>query len=319
MRSSISGSKSPALVYAKALVGICAVLIVALEISSAYLLKHHSVTYARVSRQYDEAVKVRPSRPGEPASVLIVGNSLLLEGVDVNRLRELTSTRVRIYPIFLEATGYYDWVYGLRRLFRQGARPQVVVVGTGVNYFVENAVRQDYAPLMLFDARDTLRVASELELDRTATTNLLLAHWSAFWDTRGVIRTQILSHIVPNVKNLFLLASPRPALPVGPESEAIETSRVQSLRELCGAYGVELIILVPPTLSSESAVRQMAIASRKVGVDISVPLDPAALSARFYQPDRLHLNSEGAAMFTSALATDLAQRVAARETVASRN
>jgi len=26
---------------------------------------------------------------------------------------------MRIYPIFLEATGYYDWLYGLQRLFRR--------------------------------------------------------------------------------------------------------------------------------------------------------------------------------------------------------
>src|SRR4030081_1134941 len=116
MRLSISDSKSTALAYAKILVGICAVLMIAIEISSIYLLKHDSVTYARVSRQYDEAVKMRPAGPGEPPCVLMVGNSLLLHGVELNRLRALTSGSMRIYPIFLEATGYYDWLYGLQRL-----------------------------------------------------------------------------------------------------------------------------------------------------------------------------------------------------------
>jgi hypothetical protein len=319
MRSSISGSNSAAMVYAKALVGICAILTIALESFSAYVLNHHSVTYARVSRQYDEAVKTAPARPGEPTSVLMVGNSLLLEGVELDRLQALTSARMRIYPIFLEATGYYDWLYALRRLFRQGARPQVVVVGVGVNYFLENGVRQDYAPMMFFDARDALAVASDLHLDRTATSNLLLAHSSAFWDTRSVIRTQILSHMVPHVKDLFWLASARPGIPVGPEFEAISIPRLQSLRELCEAHGAKLILLVPPTLSSESAVGQMAFDAHTVGVDISVPIDPAALSAKFYQPDGLHLNSEGAALFTSALAKDLPERVVVHKTVASRH
>jgi hypothetical protein len=317
MHSSIFGSKSTPLVYAKALVGICLILMVALELFSAYLLRHYSVTYARVSRQYDEAARMRPSRPGEPASVLMVGNSLLLEGVEVDRLRQLTSASMHIYPIFLEATGYYDWLYGLRRLFRQGARPQVVVVGVGVNYFLENAARQDYAPMMFFDARDTLGVASDLHLDRTSTSSLLLAHWSVFWDTRSAIRTQILSHMVPHVKELFLLANPRPAIPVGPEFEAITISRLRSLRDLCEAHGAKLILLVPPTLSSESAVSQMAVAAHEIGVDISVPIDPAALSAKFYQPDGMHLNSEGAALFTSALAVDLPERVVVHGAVAS--
>src|SRR6266436_3819390 len=197
MRSSISSSKPAALFYAKVLVVICVIILVGLEIFSVYLVKHHSLTYARVSRQYGEAINVRPPRPGEPTSVLLVGNSLLLSGVDLDRLHELTSDRMRIYPIFLEATGYYDWLYGLRRLFRRGARPQVVVVGLPVDLFIGTGVRQDYSPLMLFDVRDVLGVASDLRLDNTATSNLLLEHSSTFWDRRSALRAEVLRRIVP--------------------------------------------------------------------------------------------------------------------------
>src|SRR5467141_703169 len=318
MPSSISDSKSTALAYAKTLVGICVILMIAVEISSVYLLKHDSATYARISRQYDEAAKMRPARPGEPPSVLMVGNSLLLHGVELDRLQALTSSRMRIHPIFLEATGYYDWLYGLRRLFRQGARPQVVVVGVGVNYFLKNGVRQDYAPMLFFDARDTVAVASDLHLDRTATSNLLLAHSSTFWDTRSAIRTQILRRVVPHVEDLFLLVNSRPAVPEGREFEEISIPRLGRLRELCEAHGAKLILLVPPTLSSESAVSRMAYAAHTAGVDVSVPINPAALSAKFYQPDGMHLNSEGAVLFTSALAKDLPGRVLTNDTLAFR-
>jgi len=301
------------------LLGICAILVLFFEILADYLLKHDSETYARVSQQYAEAVKVRPSRTGEPASVLMVGNSLLMEGIDVDRLQELTSSKMRIHPLFLEATGYYDWLYGLRRLFRQGARPQVVVLGVGVNSFLQNSVRQDYAPMMFFDVRDVLGAASDLNLDRTATSNLLLAHSSVFWDTRSVIRTQVLRHMVPHCRELFSLVKPKPGLPQGPELAAITTARIRSLRQLCEAHGAKLIILVPPTPASEQAVRQMAIASQKVGVDSLVPIDPATLSERFYQPDELHLNSEGAALFTSALATYLPVEIGGPKSSSSPN
>src|ERR1700674_1799621 len=317
MRSSVFDSKSIAMAYAKALAGICAILIIAVEIFSAYLLKHHSVTYARVSRQYDEAVKMRPAGPGEPPCVLRVGTSLLLHGVELNRLRALTSDSMRIYPIFLEATGYYDWLYGLRRLFRQGARPQVVVVGVGVNYFLKKGIRQDYVPMVFFDARDALAVASDLDLDRTATSNLLFAHVSTFWDTRSAIRTQILNHLVPHLEDLFLLINPRPAVPKGQEFEEIAIPRLRRLRELCEAHGAKLVLLVPPTMSSESAVTQMAYAAQRAGVDVSVPIEPATLSAKFYQQDGMHLNADGAVLFTSALAKDLPERVVTHETVAS--
>ncbi len=316
MPSSTSSSKSGALFYAKLLVGICVLFMFAFEFFSDFLLKHHSESYARVSRQYAEAVKMRPAKPGEPTSVLMIGNSLLLEGVDVDRLQKLTSSQMHIYPIFLEGTGYYDWFYALQRLFRVGAKPQVVVLGVGVNGFVANSVRQDYVPLMFFDMRDSLGVASDLKMDRTATSNLLLAHSSVFWDTRTVLRTQILRHAVPHYTELVSLLKPRPAIPPPHQFQTTANSRLAQLRELYKAHGTKLIILVPPTPSSEDGVRELIIASQKAGVDTLVPIDPTALSAKYYEPDELHLNPEGAALFTSALATFLPQTIA-RESMAS--
>lgn len=315
MPSSISGSKSPAVAYAKALVAICAVLVVAFEVSADYLLKHDSGTYARISEQYARALEARPAAAGESPSVLMVGNSLLLHGVQVDRLRELTSDKMRIYPIFLEQTGYYDWLYGLRGLFRRGARPDVVVLGVGVNYFLENGVREDYTPLLFFNARDTLAVASDLNLNRTAASNLLLAHSSTFWDTRSAIRTQILNHLIPHLQDLFAVITTKPSVPDGPAFDAIADPRLRRLRELCDAHGVKLILLVPPTLSSEGAVAEMARAAHVEGVDVSVPIDPQALSDRFYLKDGMHLNQDGAVLFTSALAQDLPARVTAHNNV----
>ncbi len=315
MPSSTSSSKSGALFYAKLLVGICALFMFAFEFFSDFLLKHHSETYARVSRQYAEAVKMRPAKPGEPTSVLMIGNSLLLEGVDVDRLQRLTSSQMHIYPIFLEGTAYYDWFYALQRLFREGAKPQVVVLGVGVNSFIANSVRQDYVPLLFFDMRDSLAVASDLKMDRTATSNLLLAHSSVFWDTRAVLRTQILRHAVPHYEDLVLLLKPQSALPPPRQFETTVNSRLEQLRDLCQTHGAKLIILVPPTPSSEDGVRELIIASQKAGVDTLVPIDPTALSAKYYEPDELHLNPEGAALFTSALATFLPQTIARESTV----
>jgi lysophospholipase L1-like esterase len=61
----------------------------------------------------------------------------------------------------------------------------------------------------------------------------------------------------------------------------------------------------------------MAAAAQAAGVDVSVPIDPAALSAKFYQPDGMHLNRDGAVLFTSALAEDLPEKVKGRETLAA--
>src|SRR5207248_4200428 len=155
------------------------------------------------------------ANPAEPAAVLMVSHSLLLGGIDVGRLQQITSSQLSMHPIFLEATGYYDWLYALKRLFRQGSRPQVVVLGVGVNAFLSNGVRQDYAPLMFFDLKDAYDVASDLKFDRTATSNLLFEHSSVFSDTRSVIRMQILRHTVPPCRQLFQLLQPQQSIPPG--------------------------------------------------------------------------------------------------------
>src|SRR4029077_14231175 len=97
--------------------------------------------------------------------------------------------------------------------------------------------------------------------------------------------------------------------PPAPQFQILAHSRLAQLEELCKANGAKLIILVPPTPSSEDAVRQMTSTSQEAGVDTLVPMDPASLSVRYYQPDELHLNSEGAALFTVALAEFLPQTI----------
>jgi lysophospholipase L1-like esterase len=61
----------------------------------------------------------------------------------------------------------------------------------------------------------------------------------------------------------------------------------------------------------------MAAAAQAAGVDVSVPIDPAMLSPKFYQPDGMHLNRDGAVLFTSALAKALPEKVMAHETLAA--
>jgi lysophospholipase L1-like esterase len=113
-----------------------------------------------------------------------------------------------------------------------------------------------------------------------------------------------------------LLLKPQPGIPPPHQFQTIANSRLEQLRDLCQAHGAKLIILVPPTPSSEDGVREFVMASQKAGVDTLVPIDPTALSAKYYEPDELHLNPEGAALFTSALATFLPQTIA-RESLVS--
>ena len=309
MRSFTSSSNRP-LFHSRVLIGVCVLVIAALEAGYTYSLTR-SGTYRRVSRQYTEATQSRPSHPGEPPSIVMVGNSLLLDGVQVDRLRELTAARARIYPLFLEGTAYLDWFYGLKRLFRIGARPDVVMVGLGMDGLLDDGVRQQYAPRLLFDARDILAVSAETHMDRTVTASLLLAHWSTFWNMRHVIRVQLLTQGLPYFEHFYLsdlwshLRSKR-FVPIGSADEAEAVGRLERLRDLCAAYGARVVLLVPPTPTSPTAVERLTAITAKAGVDTVMPVNPATLEAKYFRADDIHVNEEGAALFTDALASTLA-------------
>jgi lysophospholipase L1-like esterase len=114
-----------------------------------------------------------------------------------------------------------------------------------------------------------------------------------------------------------MLAKGKPAIPQGIEFDQMAISRLHRLRELCEEHGAKLILLIPPTPSSDSAARQMATASRKAGVETLVPVDSSLLATSYYLSDETHLNSKGAALFTSALATSLRKKIVTAEPMTS--
>ncbi len=256
--------------------------------------------------------------PGEPASVLMVGNSLLLDGVDVQELQRLTSTSAKVYPLFLEGTGYHDWFYGLHRLFRNGARPDLVLVGLGLDGVLDRSVRAEYAPRMLLDPEDIIAASVDARLDHTATSNLLLGHWSAFWDMRHVVRVQLLTHALPYFERMYLAdlwsgLKAKRVVPVSEAAESLAVSRLQRLRRLGDSYNTRVLILIPPTPSSTLAVRQLTDIATKAGVETLMPVDPATLPPRFIRADEIHVNEEGAAYFTAALGASLPERIGRRQ------
>jgi len=78
-------------------------------------------------------------------------------------------------------------------------------------------------------------VASDLKLDHTATSNLLLAHSSTFWIRAGDSHMPVLNHIVSAPGRSFLPVNQKPAVPEGREFTELTIPRLRRLRELCDA------------------------------------------------------------------------------------
>ena len=92
------------------------------------LPRHQRDGQRRMAQDARLAGKLTPQSAGGARTVLLIGNSLLEQGVDRQELQERMRPHyaVSYYPI--EGTTYLDWLYGLRRLFAGGARPSAVVL-----------------------------------------------------------------------------------------------------------------------------------------------------------------------------------------------
>jgi hypothetical protein len=83
----------------------------------------------------------------------------------------------------------------------------------------------------------------------------------------------------------------------------ISSERLKQTRQLCEEYGVSFVFAIPPAIddSGEDIVVRSA---QMQSIPVLIPIRPGDLPRSDYA-DLIHLNAQGAAEFTSALAADL--------------
>jgi hypothetical protein len=239
---------------------------------------------------------------------LLLGNSLLKEGVDMPALQTRMAGHYSVTRLAVEQTQYWDWYFGLRRLYREGSRPaNVVLVLSTLDLFSE-VTRGEYFGRFLMDGRDITRVATEIKLDRTAAATLSFAHWSGWLSSRVEIRNFLLMRLMPNFEQLvYVLPSAVPPLPAEPIVQPRLAARLRQINQICLQYGTHLVIVIPTTQDPNDRSRAAISAGHLVGVPVLSPYQPGEMPADDYAADGLHANPRGASLFTVRLAPLLDQ------------
>jgi hypothetical protein len=278
-----------------------AALLTIVEIGTRLLIPRISRVEARTSAEYDSAVSPAPAGR---AVVLFVGNSLLLEGVQFDRVRQSFAPQIIARRLVVESTGYHDWHYGLRRLFADDARPEAVVVMLDPTQWAADASRGEYTAYRLTLHRDILRFCGDLKLHPTNASNMIVANISMFYGLRSEIRKQVLRAVMPDVPVLTARLAQRsftpPALPPD-QLGSLLRYRISVLRDECARNGSRLIVALPPWSNFYDSLVFVKSAATAVGVATLLPFSSSDYVLSDFAPDQYHLNGQGATKFTSEL------------------
>jgi len=270
---------------------------------------------SRVERRHNAdrqaALRLSQRVPQGMKTVLIIGNSLLQEGIDRDKLREVSSSQYRVAVLPIENTTYLDWYFGLRRLAMEGSTPNVVVLCLNVRQLVSNSTNgEGFAHSMMWTG-DILEVAKTAGLDSTNTSNYFFANLSAWLGGRWFIRNWVLEEWMPNAKTLVDLFTPRGAVTPIPLETIVEQTiqRLKKLQDLCETFGARFVFLVPPAMSGADSLSKIQSAAAESKISVLIPFNPGEMPAAAFSHG-FHLNPNGARIFTERFAILLSESLA---------
>jgi hypothetical protein len=287
------------------LLGTIVVVLMFLEIVSRERFDSSSKVEQREMSERAGVLAIRDSaETGEPHIVLL-GNSLMLEGVEVPLLKAKIAPGYVPTMYFVLGTNYYDWFYGLKRLFAEGMRPRYIMLGLSPNQLATSEVRGDISAHYMIQQSDLLDLVRQSHMDATRASEFALAHYSAFYSIREVFRGYVMSRVFPSVADLLHSRSASFREPEVNDSEfkPLAAQRLAALNRLCETYGAHFLFVVPPTY--QQGEEAIVAAGREDGVTVLLPVKRSEFDQTYYQKDGFHMNQKGAEIFTARVAAEL--------------
>jgi hypothetical protein len=287
------------------LTGLAAMLL-GLELASPMILTRFSRIERRVEDESQAASSLRPVTSDGRPTVLLTGNSLLLEGVQLDSLHDNLAPQYAISRLAIEQTHYLDWYFGLRRLLQEGSHPCVIVLSLATDQLASRFTLGESFAHRQMSVRDFARVVREAKLDKTTASTYLMAHWSNWLADKGFIRQDVLILLVPHFRELAArIADHGPHVNDASELLGMAQQRLPELRDLEQTYGVRVVLLVPPTLRQDHSQEIRELGDR-LGVPVWVLAPPGEFTRDFFR-DGFHLNPHGSGIFTARLADQIRQ------------
>jgi hypothetical protein len=244
---------------------------------------------------------------------------LLLRGLEFEKVQSSLSPDIDAKRMVVVNTSYFDWYYTLRKMFREGAKADVVVLVLNAKQFAAWNVREDYFARHLMPLRDIFSIAWNMRLSNTEASNLVFANLSQYYDLRAKIRNKQINKIFKNLGPLMAMITHEPPPVVKPIPESFAVERLQAMRDLVGQWNAKFILVLPPSDGGKGDINAAILqaAGKTAGVPVLVPVEAGSLGADHYM-DGFHLNKLGAETFTprfiASIEEEMGGRLAKKET-----
>jgi hypothetical protein len=281
------------------LVIICA----GLEFSSPRILARLSRIQRRINGEMANAMQIAPTKDGHP-TLLIVGNSLLNEGVQIDALRNDVAGDYAVSRLVIEQTHYLDWYFGLRRLLDEGSHPSVIILTLDPAQLASTFTLGEAFARRQMSLRDFPLVIRETNLDRTTASTYFFAHFSNWLGDKGFIRQAVTILLVPHFRELGgRIADHGAHITEREQLVGAAQRRLPELAALAREHGVQIVVLFPPALKENYSLDIQQVGA-SLDVPVWVPSLPGEFSRDLYM-DGYHLNAKGAQIFTERLAQQI--------------
>jgi hypothetical protein len=288
--------------YAIALLAVVLLLLGGLEAAMRIGYRHISRMEARTYAEYQAALLTRPGGPSRP-TILLLGNSLLLQGVDYDALRNSMQPAATPVRFGIESTTYLDWYYGLKRLLREGAHPDFIVLCVSISQLLSDRISGEYPAHYLIQLQDLASAGKESGLDLTSTSGLLFAHYSLFYAGRNNLRNFAIYALDPSYAEVLHNLMIVPGRPHLSQADLVTAAqRLNRLKQLCRDYKVGFVFLLPPGF--EESGQSLVEAGERAGIRMLMPVPESSWSEDHFK-DGVHLNPAGALQFTKVLSSAL--------------
>jgi len=314
MPSSTSVSEMPTVAlrldrFTVILLSTIVVALALLEIISRERFDSTSKVQRRELSERAQLLAVRDAPTISDPHVALLGNSLMLEGIDAKVLRSTLAPEYVPSTYFVLGTNYYDWYYGLRRLFAEGSRPRYIVLGLSPNQLATSEVRGDVTARYLVQQSDLIDAVRKTHMNATEASGFILAHYSEFYSTRDIFRSYVMGRVLPPVADLLQknYATFHETQIGDSVLQALAAERLSALDQLCRRYGARFLFVIPP--SYQKGNQAIVNGGRETGIHVLAPVRSEEFDRSYYQADGFHMNEKGAKIFTTRLASELNQEI----------